>query len=166
MPKIVRNSLISFVSLVVVLLLLGILYVYMSGSSAPKSSPKQSATTETTPGAIKPQPPNPNTPESAAVESITSSVAAGQNVALLVRTKPTSTCTPSVMYGSVASTDSGLAAKKADAYGSISWTWTVGQNIPPGKYSAKVTCVFAQKSAVVEGPFQVVPEAAVNNQNQ
>lgn len=165
MSRYVRNSVISFVALVLLLLLLGVAYVRFSSSDANVKPAKITTGGDTAPAVFKPTPPNPNTPESAAVESITSPAAAGSNVALLVRTKPTSSCTISVVYNNIASTDSGLTAKTADAYGTISWTWTIGKTVAPGPGKATVTCAFNRKTAVVEAVSQVVPPAAVNNQN-
>jgi hypothetical protein len=164
--KAVRNSLVSFLALVIVFLLAGVLYVKFSGPAPATKQVKSAQTADIAPKVIKPTPPNPNTPESAAIESITSPTQPGSNVSLLIRTKPTSVCSPSVIYNNVASTDSGLAPKTADDYGTVSWTWTVEKSVPVGQWPVKVTCVFNKtKSAVVQTYLQVSPASASNNQN-
>jgi hypothetical protein len=91
---------------------------------------------------------------------LTSPEAPGDNVSMSVKTVPTSTCTIRVEYNKIPSTDSGLVAKTADEFGIVSWTWTVGEDVPLGTWPAKVTCVYNGRSAVVQGDLQVAePEA-------
>lgn len=84
-----------------------------------------------------------------------SPVKAGSNTTISVKTTPKATCSISVVYAGAASTDSGLAPKKADAYGEASWTWTVGASVPAGSWPVKVTCTYKAKSGVVQQSLQV-----------
>jgi hypothetical protein len=94
--------------------------------------------------------------EQAALQALTSPVKAGQNSSVNVKTNATSTCTINVSYNNVASKDSGLTPKVADAYGNVSWSWTVDPTAPVGSWPVKVTCVYRGRSAVVIGNLQVI----------
>lgn len=155
MPKPLRHALTSATVLLVIIVLGGIAYTYIVGQSdtqtvaatAPPEAPAEPV--------IKPSQPSPNAKESAAVEALTSPVAPGENASVTIKTNPTSNCTISVMYNNVASTDSGLVAKAADSYGTVTWTWTVGTNVPVGTWPVKVTCAYHTQTAVVQGDLLV-----------
>ena len=153
MNRTFRNTLIAVISLVTIFLVAGLAYVWFSGGSPEQPKP---AAKSTEPKALpKPSQPGPNAPEQAAVESLTSPVKAGENSAIGVKTNATSTCSISVTYNNLASKDSGLTPKVADAYGRVSWSWTVEQSAPAGTWPVKVTCVYHGRSAVVIGNLQV-----------
>lgn len=133
----------------------GTLYVLIGDRTAVKQAPAKVVQVSSEPSAIKPVQPAPNAAEGASIESVTSPVAAGSNVSLAARTNPHSTCTISVSYNGVASTDSGLVSKPSDPYGGVTWTWTVGSSVPAGNWPIKVTCVYNGRSAVVDGSVQV-----------
>jgi hypothetical protein len=147
------------VAIVVLLVLFvggGIAYVFISDEYGAKHAP-QPAPAAPAPAAssIKPKQPSPDAREGAAVESLTSPVSAGSNANIIVRTNAGSACTISVTYNGKASTDSGLAQATADAYGNVSWTWTVDATAPVGKWPVKVTCVYHGRSGVVQGDLEV-----------
>lgn len=153
----IRNFFIAVLSLIVLVIAAGLIYTWVMGKRAPVTTvqePETSVVPE-----IKPVRPGENTPESASVQSLLSPVAPGDNTTVIIKTKPDSTCTISVEYNKIPSTDSGLKPKVADEFGSLSWTWTVEPSAPVGKWPVKVTCTYAEKSAVVIGDLQVaVPE--------
>lgn len=155
-PKSLRNAVLGVVVLIVLFGLAGVAYTLFAGSPEVKpraqSAPKPDANTYSAP---KPVQPAPNTPVGVSVVSLLSPVLAGSNTSVSIRTIPTAICTISVAYNGVASTDSGLAAKTADAYGMASWTWTVGRGVPPGNWPVKVSCSHNGRSAVVQTLLQV-----------
>lgn len=104
---------------------------------------------------IKPTKPAANARVGAAVHMLTSPVPPGSNASITVKTLATAKCTIVVEYNKVASKDSDLVAKTADEYGMVSWTWTVGESVPLGKWPVKVTCAYNKSSAMVQGDLVV-----------
>lgn len=155
LKKTVRNSLISIVVLIALFLAAGTAYTLFLGQANPKQTATPAPQPASTPTEIKPTPPAPNAPVGVSVDSLLSPVSAGSNTSIAVKTTAGANCTISVVYNGVASTDSGLAPKTADAYGLDSWTWTVGATVPPGSWPVKVTCAYKGKSGVVQQNLQV-----------
>lgn len=155
-PRPVRNALISSGVLLALFIVAGVVYVFVVGRSSALDT-KAVALPVAVPARqeIKPTQPAKNAVESAAVELITSPVALGSNASISVKTNAKSSCTISVVYNNVASTDSGLGPKIADEYGTISWTWTVSKTASVGTWPVKVTCVYNGRSAVVQADLQV-----------
>lgn len=120
-----------------------------------KPQPKTTESVVIGPPVKKPHVPNPSAPIGAAVESLISPVKPGSNSSITVHTAPGAKCTISVKYNQVASTDTGLKPKVADDYGQVSWTWTVGPTVPPGKWPVLVSCQYLTHSAVVQGDLEV-----------
>jgi hypothetical protein len=104
---------------------------------------------------VKPVQPSPNAREGAAVEFIDSPVSVGSNTTISIHTNPTSKCTIAVVYNNIASADSGLVPKIADAYGTVSWTWTVGPSVPLGTWPVKVTCAYNGRTGFVQATLEV-----------
>lgn len=150
-----RNTLVSLVVLVVIIVAGFVGYTYYLGpdGSQPGGTPPPAAP----PPATRPEPPRPmaNAPVSAAVQSLASPVSAGSNSSLTVKTRPAADCKISVVYGDVPSTDSGLTPKKADEFGVVDWSWTVGADVQAGTYPVKVTCAYQEKSAAVQADLTV-----------
>ncbi len=141
--------------LVVMFVGAGAVYTWVVGKStkpAPTVTQEETTVKATT---IKSPQIDPNAPESASVQSLTTPVAPGQNASVLVKTNPGSWCTIIVSYNEVNSKDSGLVGKTSDEFGSVTWTWTVDVSAPEGKWPVKVTCVRNSKSAVVIGDLVV-----------
>lgn len=107
---------------------------------------------------IEPRKPYPGMTVGASVSMLTSPVAPGANASITVKTVPTADCTITVEYNKVPSRDSGLKPKAADAFGIVSWSWTVDQAAPIGTWPAKVTCTYGEKSAVVIGDLIVAAQ--------
>lgn len=102
-----------------------------------------------------------NVPQGASIQSITSTLIPGSNASVIVKTNTKSTCGISVIYDKIASKDSGLIDKESDRYGSISWSWTIDQSAPIGRWPVKITCFRTanpEVSAVVIGYIDVVSE--------
>jgi hypothetical protein len=161
--KFIRNTLVSVVVIAVVFVGAGVGYTWYEGRHTPKP-----ALTDTTPVpklSVAPEhtEPGSNVPESASVETITSPVTPDSNASLTVQTLGGSSCTITVLYNKIPSTDSGLKQKIADTYGVISWSWTVGPDTPPGSWPVTVTCTHNQKNAVVQSTLSVVASLPTNN---
>lgn len=107
--------------------------------------------------AITPHKASPKTPESAAINLLTSPIARGQTAMETVQTLEGSSCTITVTYsGGAIAHDQGLVAKTADAFGTVNWNWTISPTAPLGNGMTKVFCTsVSKKSAMVEGTLQV-----------
>jgi hypothetical protein len=138
--------------------LLGVAYVFFS-PAAPATKPKavdENATAPINSYTIKPTKPAANAGVGVSVGSLTTPVKAGSNADIEIRTTATSNCSISVIYNNTPAHDSGLAPKTADAYGIVSWSWTVPAGTPVGNWPVKVTCKYGKKWAVVDTKLQVV----------
>lgn len=79
-----------------------------------------------------------------------------------IRTQPGSNCTIKAVYNNVDSTDPGLAPGVADEFGTLSWSWKIGENVPTGTWPVTVTCLYHGRSAVVQGDLVVIPKGHVS----
>lgn len=142
--------------LIVLAVAAGIVYVLVTDSNVkPAPTHSKPAATQQESGLPKPVAPAPNAQEGVSIESLTSPVSAGSNVSLIATTNAGSKCAITVTYNGVQSTDSGLIAKTADAYGSVSWSWTVGSSVPVGNWPISVTCAYHGRSGVMADSLQV-----------
>ena len=152
--RFVRNIVITIIVMIIVFVVAGVAYVWISAHTQPPVSTV--APPDTTPApTIKHVEASANVPESASVQSLSSTVAPGSNAMVTVKTNPGSWCTITVIYDKTSSNDSGLKGKTADEFGSISWTWTVGASTPIGKWPVTITCLRNKLSAVVIGDLVV-----------
>jgi hypothetical protein len=156
MLRTIRNIVLSTLALVAICGAAGVVYVLITGRSTISDAKAQPAPSPE-PGAAIPKPPKPapNAPESAGIESLDTPVKIGQNTSMSVKTLPDSVCAITFIYNNTPSKDSGLIQKNADDYGTITWSWTIGNEVPVGKWPAKVTCTLNKKSAVVIGDVEV-----------
>lgn len=144
---------VGFVVLLMLLVLTGLVYTWWMGKQvrveipdAPISRPITKA-----PSVI---------PDDAqvgvALQSLTTPVKPGENVAMMIRTNPEAACSIQVAYANdQLSSDTGLMPKTADEYGTASWSWKVEENRSPGIWSATVTCANSAHSGVYVGKFEV-----------
>jgi len=153
--KTVRNSGISAGILLIVLMAAGMAYTLFSAGPAPKPVLSKPADEESFQAVPKPPQPAANAPEGVAVGAFTTPVVPGSNASIQVRTNAGSTCTITVVYNNVASTDSGLTPKTADDYGVVSWSWTVGSTVPVGSWPVHVTCAYHGRTGVVQANLEV-----------
>lgn len=161
--KFVRNTVIGTVIVLILLIGAGAAYTWYMGQTPPPKVEVEEATQVTQEVPQIRAPAASNSPIGASVQSLSSPVAPGQNVSMIVKTKPSALCSIVVEYNKVASKDSGLIPKKADEFGVVSWTWTVDATAPEGKWPAKVTCELEKKSAVVIGDLVVSTKAIEGN---
>lgn len=155
--KTVRNTAIVVVSILILVAGLGVAYVYVTDQSG-NTKQESIQTTDDLPketGRPKATIPRPDAPVGAALLSITTPVEAGANSSISIRTTPTATCSIKISYGDLESKDSGLATKKADDFGTVTWSWTVDKSAPAGKWPIKVTCKYGKRSAYVQGELEV-----------
>lgn len=146
------------ITVAVMLLLFGIagvLYVLLAGGehASKKNAVPVASTSE--PFTAKPTPPAANAQEGVAIGSLTSPAPKGSNVALTARTNAGSNCTISAVYAGKPSYDSGLAPKKADDFGTVTWTWTIDSSVPVGKWPVTVTCTYNGRTGVMVGSLEV-----------
>jgi len=159
-PKAVRNTIISVVVLLVLLVGAGFVYTYFFGptggevADAPKPEP---APTNALPKAAKVAD---NAPVGVSIASMLSPVAPGTNTSVSIRTLPESKCKVAVVYNDVPAADSGLAPKAADEFGTVTWTWKVSAATPEGTWPVDVTCERNGKSGMVRGDLVVAKKAA------
>ena len=154
--KYVRNILISTFIMLVLFVGAGVGYTwYMGQNSSSDKSVLAEPVEYKPPTVIKPTQPTANTKVGASVQMITSPILPGSNASITVRTVATASCSISVIYKETPSTDSGLVIKKADEYGMVSWSWTVEDSVPLGKWPVKVTCAYGESSAQVIGDLVV-----------
>jgi uncharacterized iron-regulated membrane protein len=154
-PKIVRNILLSAFIMIVALVIAGAAYVYFVGGQTAPQRAKPAASESSGTGLPKAVKPAANAPEGVSVQSLVTPVKAGENTSVSIRALPDSTCTIVVTYNDVPAKDSGLVAKKTNAYGFTDWTWTVSPGAPAGTWPVKITCTYNGKSGVVIGDLQV-----------
>jgi hypothetical protein len=153
--KFLRNTLISIVALLVLALGGGAAYTwYMGQQELPVATAAAPIEPKNNP-VVTPTKPAPDAKMSASVQMITSPVAPGSNASITVKSNAGSNCTIKVIYDKIESKDSGLAAKVADEFGMVSWSWTVEATAPVGKWPVKVTCANAKNSAMVQGDLKI-----------
>ena len=133
----------------------GTAYVYITDREGPPAPVKSTAVSTEASPLPPPKKPAANAPEGVSVVSLLSPVPAGSNTSMAVSTNASSTCTVSVSYNGVKSTDSGLAPQIANAYGSAQWTWTVDPSAPAGSWPIVVTCTYNGRTGVVDTSIQV-----------
>lgn len=140
----------------------GVAYTWYNGNQTDnlvqEKTPEVDATKDPV---IKPTKLSPDAKVGASIQSMTTPVAPGENTSVTIKTNPDSKCLISVMYNNVVSKDSGLGPKQSNNFGNVTWTWTVENTVPFGKYPIKVTCIYYDKSAVVIGDLEVAKPAPV-----
>lgn len=157
-----KTALYTFASILGLLALLvgaGVAYTWYNGQRGPASiADTQSVEAQTVAPAAKKIQLAPNAAVGATVQEISSPVAPGTNATMTVKTTMGATCSIKVKYNEIPSKDSGLIPKEADEYGLASWSWTVEETVPVGKWPADVTCRLGKKSAEVRGELVVKAE--------
>lgn len=157
--KAARNTGIGVVVLLVLLVGGGVAYTYFFGPDGTQPGATVAAPFAAPQSAVKASKPADNAVESVAVQTLSSPVAPGSNTSIAVKTVAGSTCKILVVYANAASTDSGLAPKTADEYGTVGWSWTVGGMVPLGSWPVTVECTYHGRSAVVKADLVVDKEA-------
>jgi hypothetical protein len=151
-----RNILIGIFIMVVLIVTAGVAYTWYMGKQPVQSAATIDIVETEIREPIKAATPPEDSIVGASVQSLTSPVVPGMNANIIIHTRQYATCTIVVEYNKVPSTDSGLKPKIADEFGTASWTWTVEESVPVGKWPVKVTCVYGEKSGIVIGELVVV----------
>jgi hypothetical protein len=157
LPRGVSRVLTSALVLLFVIVILGVVYVYFSGSSGPLPSQEDKPIEEISTSTIKPQKPSEAVPESASVTLISTPVKPGAAMDMAVQTLPQSKCQASVSSKSTRQAVAGPKPAIADDFGAASWNWTISKSSPAGEYSVEITCSYHKKVAVVDTSFTVRP---------
>ncbi len=156
--KAVLKKVVVTISSVVVLLILligaGVGYAWHTANQTPAPT-TLSAPQAPKPVTIQRAKPDPNAPAFAAVQSLTTPIAPGENGSVTVKSNLEAICIIAVEYQGQASQDSGLKRKPVDEFGLVTWAWTVGANEPEGERTVKVTCQHNDKTAFVQGTMLV-----------
>jgi hypothetical protein len=129
----------------------GIAYIKFTDYDVKDSAAIKQKDTSPVTSLPEPHKPRKNQVVSASIDSLLSPVKPGENTTVTAATLADSMCTITVTYGVDKSKDSGLAAKQADAYGRVTWSWTVEKSVAPGKYPVQIVCKHDSKSAMVIG---------------
>lgn len=158
--KTIRNILISVVVLVLLVVGGGVAYTWYVGKyETVPSSAIAAPAAPAKPPVVAPTKPAADAKESASIQMLSSPVLPGANATVSVKTNAGSKCAIAVVYDKTPSTDSGLTQKVADEFGVISWTWTVESTVPLGTWPVKITCLYNDQSAVVQGDLVVSTKA-------
>ncbi|HUC96446.1 MAG TPA: hypothetical protein VMR16_02145 [Candidatus Saccharimonadales bacterium] len=152
--RFLRNILIGFVIVLILLLIAGVAYTWYTGQNVKVKDDvapvKTSQPTTTQPSQLAT-----NAKEGVAIQGISSPVSPGSNATVTIETNRDSVCSITVVYNNVPSKDSGLTPKTADEYGTATWSWTVGSTVPVGTWPVTISCVWNKKSAIVIGNLVV-----------
>ncbi len=155
-PKLAHKIAFSFLSIVVVMFLAGFFYVYFGDAASTGSVTLNQSATAQYKALPPPAKPSPNESEGVALEGFDSPVAPGNTTSIIIITQPTSTCDITVIYaGGKPAADPALKPKIADAYGNVTWSWLVPQNMPYGQYPVSIACHFYGKTAVLDQNLMV-----------
>ena len=154
--QVIKQLLITVLIMVLLFVIAGAVYVYITGKDAASTLPPPPPVAEVKQPFSEPTMPGPNAPNGASVQYISTPVRPGENSTINIHTGPDSACTIVVAYNNILSKDAGLAPKTANKYGTVSWTWTVSKDAAIGKWPVKVTCERNKKTAYVEGYLEVI----------
>ena len=153
-PKRIKRLAISAGLLFVAILVLGLIYTYYSDSSQLKTGSKTIAANLYQPIKAPPKPPA-NADVGIALEAFDNPVAPGGGTSMIISTTAGATCTLSVTYNGVKSTDPSLGSHTADAFGNVTWSWVVPPKTPYGQWPVQATCRLGQKWAVYDDSLVV-----------
>lgn len=153
--KFCRNVTISFVVLFALSIVAGLVYTWYIGNNSvviqtdDLSEPVSSQLS-------KPSKTDPKAPVGVSVQSVTSSVAPGENASITIKTNQDVECSIKVEYNKIAVEDSGLINKQSGEYGVVQWKWVVANSAPTGTWPVGVTCFKNDKSGYVRADLKIV----------
>ncbi len=155
-PKLGHKIALSALVLLVLFFIGGFVYVYMNDQSSVVTSGAKSSSSVSYQQLKPPPPSNPKSSVGVAVEALDTPVTRGSQTSMIISTNSYATCSISVIYNNIVSNDPALSPKVADAYGMITWTWTVPKTTPLGVWPIKVTCHDQTQSGFFEDSLSVV----------
>ena len=149
-PKLGHKIVLSALILLVLFFLAGFIYTYYSDhSSASNPGSNQNSSNQFSP--IKPPPkPGPNAAVGVAEEAFDSPIAPGQDSSIIISTTAGASCSIALQMASLKSSGQSLAPQIANAYGTVTWSWTVPSNTPFGSYPLSVKCAYGKNWAVYD----------------
>ena len=143
-------------SLVVFIFLAGFIYIYIGDNGGLGSALPAAYSQSQYKPLPKPAAPSAATPVGTSVEALDSPVTPGSTTSLIIDTKAYAYCNITVKYNNVVSHDPALGTKQADAYGTLTWTWTIPPNAPLGNWPISVTCHDRTHASVVDDQIQIL----------
>ena len=155
--KTLRNTFIGTIVLIVIFLASGFFYTWYIGQKNENKAEPALKLTNNTNNLITPRKPAADAVVGVAIHMLTSPVVAGQEASISIKTNADANCIITAAYNDkkIYSKDPGLVPQKADDYGVASWTWTVDETAPKGKWPVEVTCSNIAKSGFVRGDLVV-----------
>ena len=159
-----RNAAISFLVLLFLAVGGGAAYVWYIGEYSPPDQAAMAKPVEPIVHREAQRPKHdPKMPFGASVQMLSTPVLPGDNADITIKSVDDVTCKIVVELNKIPLKDSGLADKKTDEYGIVSWSWTIPENAPLGKWPIDVTCTStAKKSAMVRGYLEIVKTLSEN----
>lgn len=158
--KTLRTLTVIFVIIAVVV---GGIYFLIAWLNKPKVAGTTPTATETQqiPSILTPHKPPRDMAIGSSIQTLTSPVAPGGNVSLTLRTTESAICAIKVIrlddqmreVGRV--TDGGLADKKADDFGVVTWTWTMPSDAAIATWHADILCTRDTKTTRSVGDIVV-----------
>lgn len=161
----IRNGAIGTLIVFVVMILAGVGYTWYMGTQATAEPVAEEIDEAVGPITRTPYQPAPDAAVGVSSQLLTSPVQPGENASLSIKTNPAANCEITLTYGELGeedkqSTDSGLEPKVADAYGMVTWSWTVEASRPVGTWPVEVTCANEAKSGYLRVDLVVATEKA------
>jgi len=153
--KFMRNVLIAFFVLLIILLIAGAVYTWYMGQNSIEDN-SAAIPVKVQPELLKsPTKPPVDAKVGVSVQMLTTPIKPGSNASVTVKTNPDANCTVKAVYNKIPSIDSGLSQKVADEYGMVTWTWSVEASAPLGKWPVTITCANSKYSGVVVGDLVI-----------
>jgi len=153
--KSIVKTLVYIIVLFVVLFSIGVAYTwYMSKDVVNVNSDSLDYEIDPKPKIIHPTI-SPDAPVGASIQSISSPVKLGDEVSLIVKTRPFADCSVVLEYDKAPIEVAELVPNKADDFGTVKWIWSILGESPVGKWPVKINCKYGDKSGYVEGELFV-----------
>ena len=149
-PKLAHKIVLSALILLVLFFLAGFIYTYFSDrpGTAGKGTTQGPANQFSL---VKPPPkPGPNAAVGVAEEAFDSPIAPGQDSSIIISTTAGASCQIALQMPSLKSSGQSLAPQIANAYGTVTWSWTVPSSTPFGSYPLSVKCSYGKNWAVYD----------------
>lgn len=148
-PKLFHKIALAVLTLLVVAFLIGFIYVYNSDGSTNLKARSSQASAVDTSSPIKPPPkPGPNAQVGVAEEAFDSPAAPGATTSIIINTTAGANCSITVTLNGVKDNAASLKPQVADAFGNVTWSWTIPSNTPFGSYPVSVKCAYGKNWAV------------------
>ncbi len=146
----------AVLALFVAAFMAGFIYIYLGDQGANSNMRLSAKAAGTQYAPLKPPPaPSPKASVGVAIEALDTPVARGSASSLIVNTKADAYCNVMLKFNNTIDKDPALGTKQADAYGVVSWTFTIPPSAPLGTWPISVTCHDMSHAGVVAGELVV-----------